>query len=58
MRRSVGVSDRKERTGDGPCILQRLFLPEPCAGYMRAADRVLCVPPCGCDHTQGYAAVK
>lgn len=54
----MGVSDRKERTGDGPCILQRLFLPEPCAGYMRAADRVLCVPPCGCDHTQGYAAVK
>lgn len=35
-----------------------VFQPEACACYMRAADRVLCVPPCGCDQTQGCAAVK
>lgn len=52
-RRSMGIYDREEGADrEWALPLADLFLPEVCAHYMGAADRVPSVPLCGC------AAVK
>lgn len=54
----VGVSDGEVGVENGLCFCRGISARGTHVHSAGAADRVLYVPECGCDQTQGCAAVK